>query len=216
MRYHRVQSALGLSVVLAALAALPISSARASPVIVDFDTFPGGAVVPSNTLITTHYSSVGVLFSSPAPAGGAVTLANGEASSGPNFLVGFDAGGNAGLHPITMDFTSALASAVNVTLISVGCGTVTATAYASDLATVLDTVSVTHGPLAGVGFGNHDPITLTMGAGTGIARINFSILQNGPVVDGFGIDDVVFTAIPAPGAAALLGLGGLVAIRRRR
>lgn len=32
----------------------------------------------------------------------------------------------------------------------------------------------------------------------------------------FGIDDVTFTAVPAPGAAALVGLAGLVTTRRRR
>ena len=33
---------------------------------------------------------------------------------------------------------------------------------------------------------------------------------------GFGIDDVTFSAVPAPGAAALVGLAGLVTSRRRR
>ncbi len=205
------RTALGLPVVFAALAVLPVS--RASAVTVDFDTFPGGAPVPAATLITSQYSSVGVTFSSPASAGGALTFDDGEASSGPNCLVGLDVSGTAGLYPITMDFIAGLASSVDVTLISVGCGTVTATAYASDFSTVLDSVSVTRGPLAGIGFANHDPISLS---GSGIARVTFSIFQNGPVTDGFGIDDVVFTTVPTPAVASLLGIGGLALTRRRR
>jgi hypothetical protein len=204
--------AIALMVISAGMAA----SVASASVVIDFDTFPGGAPVPPGTIITSQYSSVGAIFSSPASAGGAQALANGEASSGANFLVGLDSIGGAGLYPISMELTGGLASTVNLTLISVGCGTVTANAYASDLTTILSTVSFTNGPGAGVGFGNHNPITLTMGSGGGIARITFSIAQTGPVVDGFGIDDVELTAVPTSSAAVVLGLGGLMASRRRR
>lgn len=201
---------------LAALAVLPIGTAAAFPVIIDFDTLPGGGSPAPGTVISTQYSSLGVTFSSPtAPAGGATIFANGEASSGSNALTGLEPG-QGGLHTIYMVFTSTLASSVDVTLISVGCGTTYAVAYAADRFTVLDSVSITHGPSSGNGFGNHDPITLTMGSGSGIGMVAFWITQNGPVTDGYGIDDIGFTLVPAPGAAALLGLGGLAASRRRR
>src|SRR5207245_3559792 len=110
----------------------------------------------------------------------------------PNILAGLDPPTQAGLFPIEMDFVAPFTNSVGVTLISVGDGTVTATAFASDLVTVVDTVSVTHGVDAGVGLGNKDPITLR---GPGIARVRFEIVQTGPVLDGFGIDDVVFSLI---------------------
>jgi hypothetical protein len=204
------------SIALMVISAGMAASIASASVVIDFDTFPGGAPVPAGTIITSQYSSVGVIFSSPATAGGAQALANGEASSGRNFLVGLDSIGGAGLYPISMDFTSGLASTVNLTLISVGCSTVTASAYASDLTTILSTVSVTNGLGAGVGFGNHNPISLTMGSGGGIARITFSIAQTGPVIDGFGIDDIDFTPVPTPGAAVVLGLAGVIASSRRR
>jgi MYXO-CTERM domain-containing protein len=37
-----------------------------------------------------------------------------------------------------------------------------------------------------------------------------------PGAQGFDFDDLTYSAVPAPGAAALLGLGGLLAARRRR
>lgn len=179
---------------------------RADVVTIDFDRFPDGTTVPSNTVITTQYSSLGVTFSSTA--GGPIAFSNGEASSAPNFLVAFDPASGAGVNPIVMDLSGILASRVDVTLISVGSGTVTATAYGSDLTTVLDSISVTHGANAGNGFGNHDPITLN---GIGIARVRFAIAQTGPVTDGFGIDDVRLTtrAVPEPASIVLLSLGAL-------
>lgn len=202
----------GVCVAVALSALLPGGRASAATTI-NFDTLPGGGPLSTGALVIAQYSSVGVTFSSPAPAGGPITANNGEASSGPNYLVGIDPGSHAGLHPITMNFTSALPLSVNVTLISVGCGTVTATAYASDLSTILDSVSLTHGLAAGNGFGNHDPITLS---GPGIARVAFTVAQTGPILDGYGIDDVVFTTVPTPGPAAALAALGLLGSRHRR
>jgi hypothetical protein len=163
-------------------------------VTVDFDTFPGGAAVPNGTVITTQYAPLGVVFSSVA--GGPVAgIFAAEASSTPNFLVG----NPDSFQPFTMDFTTVTPS-VGVKLISVGNGIVTATAFASDLATVLDSVSVTHGPGAGVGLGNVDSISLS---GPGIARVRFDITQTTTNPrDGFGIDDVVFP-VPEPSTLAL-------------
>jgi len=43
-----------------------------------------------------------------------------------------------------------------------------------------------------------------------------AIIQSNSDVDSWGIDDLYHTPIPAPGAAALFGLGGLALARRRR
>lgn len=198
--------------VLTVAAALSCATSSALATVVNFDVFPGGGVVPNNTVIGSQYSSLGVLFSSSAPAGGpTAAFFTGEASSGPNFLVGIDPGSGAGLFPIQMDFTAAGITSVSFNALSIGTGIFTATAFASDLSTVLDTVSITNGPGAGAGFGNVNLVTLS---GAGIARVLTSITQTQPIADGFGIDDL--SVVPSPGAAALLGLGGLSAIRRRR
>jgi hypothetical protein len=61
------------------------------PTVVAFDVLPNGAAVPNGTIITNQYASLGVTFTSPAPAGGPVATdpAN-ETSSPPNALVGLD------------------------------------------------------------------------------------------------------------------------------
>lgn len=220
LRYRRLNSIAIIGVLTMMISALP---QQAEAVSINFDTFPNNSIVPNNTVITTQYASLGVTFSSPAPAGGPLAgVLAGEVSSPPHSLYGFDPVTQAGLFPILMDITGALPNSLSVALISVGNATVTATAFASDLVTVLDMVSVTHGSGAGVGLDNIDPITLH---GIGIARVSFAITQTGPVLDGFGIDDVVFTpetgpSVPEPGTWLLLttGLAGLLSYgwRRRR
>lgn len=54
-------------------------------------------------------------------------------------------------------------------------------------------------------------------AGLSAVDISFDFLTTTVVArDGWYIDDVRITAVPAPGALAALALGGLVATRRRR
>ena len=187
-------------------------------VTINFDNFPDSTPVPNGTVITTQYLPVGVTFSSDtlasAPSAGVFA---GEASSPPNMLVGsFDT--FVGLHSIVMDFTPAASpNSVAVNLISVGTGIVTAKAFASDLVTVLDTVSVTHGLGAGNGFGNVDPINLS---GLGIARVQLNITQTTSIIDGYGIDDVVFTpaSVPEPSifGLAAVGMSSFLASRRAK
>src|ERR1051325_7363490 len=191
---------------------LAAAGQAAHATVINFDTFPNSAPVPDTTVILAQYAALGVAFPSPAAAGGPpAAVLVGEASSAPNGLYGLQ--GGAGLAPITIDFASPLSSSVSMVLLSVGDATVTATAYASDLSTVIDSVSLTHGPSAGNGFGNQDPITLN---GPGITRVFVRITATGPVQDGFGIDDLGFDPVPAPGVALPLGASWLALVRRRR
>ncbi|MFN4838820.1 MAG: hypothetical protein ACK5MB_00445, partial [Phycisphaerales bacterium] len=59
------------------------------------------------------------------------------------------------------------------------------------------------------------PQSITSGFVPGLNTIDFFVQGNGQT-DGFLLEVVSFTAVPTPGAAALLGLGGLLAARRRR
>ena len=49
-----------------------------------------------------------------------------------------------------------------------------------------------------------------------VSRIDFRVLANNGSPNYTGLAEVAFESIPSPGALALLGLGGLVATRRRR
>jgi hypothetical protein len=169
--------------------------------LINFDVFPNGSPVPDHTLITTQYVSLGVTFSSDSPSGAPMAIADsGEASSPPNILVGdWVEPCNCGLYKIFMTFIPPLPNSVGMTLISVGDGTAVVTALGSDTNLVLDAVSVTHGPSAGVGYGNHDPIVLR---GAGIAMVQFEIQQTGSIIDGIGIDDLIFPFQPILSIAA--------------
>ena len=59
------------------------------------------------------------------------------------------------------------------------------------------------------------PQSITSGFVPGLNTIEFYVQGNGQT-DGFALELVSFTAVPTPGAAAVLGLGGLLAVRRRR
>lgn len=172
--------------------ALGVAASSARATTINFDTFPDGTPVPTGTIITDQYLVWGATFSS-TPSGGPIIDSDGEASSPPNFLIG----NPDSYQPITVDFTKPIPF-VDVTLISVGDSTVTATAYAPDLTTVLDSVSVTN-PGTGVGWYNHNPITLT---GSDIARIHFEITKPYPG-DGYGIDDICWGSSKCSGAAAV-------------
>ena len=54
------------------------------------------------------------------------------------------------------------------------------------------------------------------GADSFLLRFQLSAGAVADIANGLYIDDVSFTQVPAPGAAALLGLAGLVSTRRRR
>ena len=175
---------------------------------INFDTFPDGSSVTSGTFITNQYASFNAIFSSTAPGGAKADPLFGEPASPPNFLYGQDPITLAGLYPIVIDFISPILG-LDLTLISVGDSTVTATAYASDLTTILDTVSLSH-PGTGVGFGAADPITLDGPSLPSISRVTIEITQlvSG---DGFGIDDVSIHPVPEPSVAifSVIGVIGL-------
>jgi hypothetical protein len=209
---------------IAACAALWLCAGNAQAVVINFDTLPNGTAVANKTAIGNQYADYHVSFTSSAPGGlPTAGVFAGEATSPPNVLQGVTPGQSGGLFTIEMDFVGAFAtSQVSATLISVGNATVTATAFAADGTTVIDAVDVTHGPGAGVGLNNHDPITLK---GKGIERVTFAITKTGAVPDGFGVDDISFVpaplAVPEPASALALVAGGIAAVgygrlRRRR
>lgn len=49
-----------------------------------------------------------------------------------------------------------------------------------------------------------------------VSRVDFRVLANNGSTQYTGLAEVAFEAVPTPGALALMGLGGLLAARRRR
>jgi hypothetical protein len=76
--------------------------------------------------------------------------------------------------------------------------------------TVLDSVTLTNGIDDFFGFTASGPDVIT---GVRISGMGDGSVGPG---EGFRIDNVAGTMIPAPGAAAIFGVGGLIASRRRR
>ncbi len=152
---------------------------------INFDTFPDGSSVANGAIITNQYTSFGATFSSTS--GGPLILSTSEAQSSPNILIG----NPDSFQPVTINIVDpnsgnhSTADSINVTLISVGDATVTVKAFASDLTTVLESISVTN-PGTGMGLNNKNPISLI---GPGIARVTFEITNYYPG-DGVGIDDL--------------------------
>lgn len=193
------------------LVSLLLVSSNVGAVVIDFDSFPDLAPVPNGTVITDQYAGVGALFGSTG--GGPIAgVFAGEASSPPNFLFG----NPDSFQPITMDLLTPT-DLLEVTLISVGHMVLTSTAFASDLTTILDSVSVSNPDGPPDGLNNKDPISLS---GPGITRVVFEITVPVPGVDGFGIDDLRFepaTTVAEPGLVLFLigGVAGLFGWRRR-
>lgn len=139
--------------------------------LINFDDLPIG------TIVTNQYA--GVVFSQ------GVIYSTNEATSPPNYLAGRS---NATFQPLRLDFTGPV-DMVSFDLLSVGWAEVTATAFASDLVTVLSSTSVTNFPNGFVsGPGNVNFISL-IGPEILRVRIAITIFAEG---DGFAIDNLEF------------------------
>lgn len=67
------------------------------------------------------------------------------------------------------------------------------------------------GSVSGSGIGGVETISAS-----GFGTAYYVAIAPGDYLDWVGIDNIIYTEAPAPGALALLGLGGIVAGRRRR
>lgn len=154
------------------------STALAQTTTVDFDTFPGGAAVPADSLITNEYP--GVVFSTEARS----PIANSfEALSLPNALHGD--GPNAGASDIYMAFSPAVQS-VEFVARGVGRRGLTVTAY-SVLNAVIDTQTVSN---PGTGAGISNPVSLS---GAGIVRVELVQPNTTEAVESYAMDNLTFT-----------------------
>ena len=186
--------------------ALPASAA---PIAINFDD------APSNTVIGSRYSTLGVTFSNART----VSFGSLAGGSAPEAIYANVGGGFIPeTNPVTATFAFAVSS-VSLTGLDIGEGGFILKAFDAH-GTAIDTQQFT-----GVGDGSGTFDTLTSSVG-GIFSIAFSqIIAMGPSgIDGIVFDNLVFTpaagtpSVPEPESLALLGLG-VVAIgvaRRKR
>lgn len=184
------------------------AAAHASPTLIDFDN------LPTSTQVTTQYP--GVTFSSSA--GENLYIDGGQPVSYPNYIcTGTSPSGIDCTADVYIDFASP------VTNVSIWCVQpnefgVSATCLVYNGSTLLGTQNIIGlGTSSGFGYGNvfvdlssFGPMTRLEIRGPG----GSGPIDNSAGGVGCAWDDLTYT-VPAPGAAALLGLGGLALARRR-
>jgi hypothetical protein len=196
-------------------------------VTIDFETFPDGTNVPSITLITDQYSSIGVIFSGLV----ARSLAETEPAyaawldglnlefSQPNLFCVIDGGvphpTDTDINPagVTMSFINPVTGGIMTT------DSVSASFMDTEVGTILGTMR------AYDNFGNLIAEATKITPASTFDTIAISVPGIASVYmttdcDGAGIDTIRFAAlnaIPAPGAMLLGGIGvGIVGLMRRR
>lgn len=191
-----------LMVIVAVISApLPVLAGPA----IDFDDLSDA------TIVTNQYLSQGALFSSSD--GSLRIYEDSRAVSSPNWLLPNWLTDFSDQSALRIDFT-APASDVSLWVIDVGDWSVDIKAYDSTSG-LLENVTVEN-PGNENGYGNQDYIALSS------SNISYITMQHGTdkySFDGYGIDDLAFTAavIPAPSAILLGSLGtSFVAYLRRR
>lgn len=169
----------------------PIGRDDFSPdaIVINFDQFPDGSIVPNHTVITTHYEQWGVLFSGPVDptANGDHQYYYGPLASPPNVLL--EGGSEIWLdfvHPVSG--LPAPTSAVGADIIFRDTGTVSMLEVFDDSGIRLG--SVTSPPDTGIGdeifIGFADPI------------IYSAIFYFNPGDDIVGIDNLILEPVPEP------------------
>ena len=178
---------------------------NANATVIDFDNLPGGGTLASNTILTTQYSTLGVVFSATensSPVRSAV-ISTFQPISG-NYWANTDSGSFGPRHDIlSIDFSSEVENVSWLTQ-SYGSRAITFNAYDSN-SSLLESVTTTGDWL------------LTSFSASGIARIDALQPTEGW---GWGMDNLSFdsaTQVPEPGTAFLIvaGLLGLAGARRK-
>ncbi|MGH7131675.1 MAG: hypothetical protein ACREJO_07005 [Phycisphaerales bacterium] len=190
--------------------ALLAAAAHASPTLIDFDN------LPTSTLVTTQYP--GVTFSSSA--GENLYIDGGLPVSYPNYIC-------TGASPSTIDCINDvyIDFASPVTNVSIWCVQpnefgVVATVFAYNGATLLGTQNIIGLAAAPNSFG-YGNVFVDLSSFGSLTRVEIrgpggtGPIDNAAGGVGCAWDDLSYT-IPAPGAAALLGLGMFASSKRRR
>lgn len=189
MIMNKLYSALGMALIIT-------TGARATWI--NFDDLAGGAVV------TNQYASA--IFSSNAGQENR-TEAQNLGSSLPNFICTFNIGGGINcVNDTYVDFTSPV---MNLTFLAIGANDV---GHNADVDVYVNNVFSSTVQIVG----NGTPATpdfVDLSAFNNVTRIE---IRNIVDVAGLGWDDFRFDAVPEPATMAVLGLGALALVRRRR
>jgi hypothetical protein len=192
-------------------------STSANAGLIDFDTDAGGKKINAGYDIEVAsaprdlYAPLGVTFLGAGPQDGGAILRGGSpllARSGQNYLAFYDGvdylGGGAAGGPETIVF-SQLQHRVSLFAMGELAGSFRLTAYRGG--EIVDEATVT---LASYVYGE-----LAVADDAGFDSVVFERLGRASVHPYF-VDDISFSAVPAPGSAVLLGVGAIAMTRRRR
>ena len=203
--------------ILAALAlATMAGTASAAVYTMTFDTDAAGNAIAEGAMLSTQYAAWGVSASNV----GAPPFGSGWASNSSLQITATDIGGGV-TAPISGKLLHSFGgwlSEDNAPFIRMG------------FSTGIDSISADFGGMGGAGVAGiyaYNGTTLvgsvlntTSGtqhvALSGVGTITNIIVIPGTYGDWVGVDNISFNTVPTPGAAALLGLGGLIVGRRRR
>lgn len=191
--------------VLVGVAALAAVSGLAQGVVIHFDDLPTGSIV-FNQYPEATFTTIG----------GQINIAHGFSNGGtsaPNILCTADAAGGVNCAFATfVDFTNPVN---NLTFLAVEPNISGPAAQVNVFANNQPPVSVAINGLNGAG-----NVLVDLSAFTNVTRIELVPFGNNTVLDpggnGLGWDNFSFDVVPSPAGVSLLGLGGLLAARRRR
>jgi MYXO-CTERM domain-containing protein len=191
-------------------AAIVAAGGVAAADVINFDDLMMGDVV------TTQYA--GVTFSTVAGQQNQVHAFSNGGTSLPNILCTADnAGGINCLYPTYLDFSTAVNGLTFLAVEPNGSGEVASVNIFQSGVFSTNVPIIGLGSGGGFGAGN---VLVDLSAYGNITRIELVGPGGAGLLDeagnGIGWDDFSFTPVPTPGSAALLALGGLMAIRRRR
>lgn len=179
----------------AVVAGLSCAAAHASLVVINFDNLASGTIVTNQYPEATFSAGLGVN----------TAFSFGAAHSAPNIICT-----PLCIEDTYIDFTNPVK---NLTFWAIEAN---AAGHTADFNVFVNGAFAATVPFISAGGSLHNEF-VDLWAFTNVTRLEIvNILNNPTSENGIGWDTFSFEVVPAPGAAALLALGGLVAVRRRR
>ncbi len=196
------------------------STASATSYTINFDQDANGNAIANGSTASNQYAAWGVSFTPNAFAGGNWATNTGMTITSTDTGIGYDPSLGQILHAynadwLTEDGDPSFLMTFSTPIDSISMDVIGDTGGLDGFQTVLVGFDITGTVQTGFaeasGIGGIENIGASFSADT-----YFVAVAHGEFFDWVGIDNIKFNTVPTPGAMAVLGLGGLVAGRRRR